>query len=1057
MDTSNMLWIKPPLSAEGTKAPSAREYCAAVFDPKGARMLFFGGWANCWLGDVHSLNVSGIVGPSYAVTDVRPIRGPLSGGRAVTVVGINFVPHPKIEVKFINGNGEEIVPGKYQSPTEITCISPSFESSGAGEVEVKVLIGTEIYTVNRVFYKYYNDTKASSCIAYGPGLTAERSFGTPASFVLQAKDTKGKNRTSGTDTFTCRLVLNGGTKDEESFEGEVFDHDNGTYTITYIPPAPGMYSVNVCLGSDHIRGSPFPVTCSDPWERPRLTGPPNNVSDDRQQLINNGNLITFVDGKMGLDAKDPVNIFDSTECQWQPAVISGTPPAKKQNNVITRNGDTMMQFGGRPRGATDTKLIGNSVDLLMKEKHSNSWAWTTPVPNGTAPTEREFSTATGVTGSASMIVTGGTDCGLTTDVHLLNIESASVVEWVDTVTEGEAPVGRSGHAAALVQGENQMYVFGGQKDKSVIEAEAAAAASDEAGVTDGEANQADGTALSPPEAEEEENAEVAADGDAAEGEAPAEAPTEEEPEEEKIQLLNDMSRLNFDLKDKTFKWEAITAEGAPSPRMGHQLEVIDGKVVVYGGMDADGKQLYDMHTYDPLENTWRCVYKQKPPPDNKPTKVFFNAATKQLVALDGASGTYDAMETLDLGPMLFVEESLIDQMAVTAEETLTELEDFVNKEGLALDTKVEEGDLDRLLKVMGALHDVLSQQDGVDLRMDSLTESVAFLQEQEMDMSTINNRLNDMKGNWIAVKKRAPKIKAGIRTFQEREGRKIKHEIARFAEKMETFRDQFKAHPFFIYDTGAEESYEQLLQMDSQLEEVEARRGELEHLATLFECKDLVDKPTKLVSACREDLGLVKVYWDCVAMVNSYFTEWKRVPWDDIQTDSMEDATKKFKNELRIMDKKIRQEFAAYSDLLQVVNDMLAAIPVIGDLRQDCMRERHWLAIVEMTGVQIDVENIPKLFFEDLLGMKLHEYVEDVSEIVDRAQKEEKIEKNLVMLQSNWAHLDFEFTPYNDTELNLVKVSEETFDTRRQSSSGAKYGSITLCWSVPGICPQLAT
>ena len=108
MDTSNMLWIKPPLSAEGTKAPSAREYCAAVFDPKGARMLFFGGWANCWLGDVHSLNVSGIVGPSYAVTDVRPIRGPLSGGRAVTVVGINFVPHPKIEVKFITAMARKL-------------------------------------------------------------------------------------------------------------------------------------------------------------------------------------------------------------------------------------------------------------------------------------------------------------------------------------------------------------------------------------------------------------------------------------------------------------------------------------------------------------------------------------------------------------------------------------------------------------------------------------------------------------------------------------------------------------------------------------------------------------------------------------------------------------------------------------------------------------------------------------------------------------------------------------------------------------------------------------
>ena len=257
------------------------------------------------------------------------------------------------------------------------------------------------------------------------------------------------------------------------------------------------------------------------------------------------------------------------------------------------------------------------------------------------------------------------------------------------------------------------------------------------------------------------------------------------------------------------------------------------------------------------------------------------------MALDGTSGAWEAMETLDLTPMLFVEESLVDQMVSTAEETLKELEDFAAKQGASLDTKVEEGDLDRLLKVMGGLHDVLSQQDEIDLQMDSLSESVAFLEEQEQDMAAVKARLEEMKVAWTGVKKRAPKIKASIRTFQEREGRKIKHEIARFAEKMETFRDSFKAHDFFDYGTGPEEAYGQMLEMDVQIEELEARRGELTHLATLFECVDLVEKPTKLVEVCRSDLGLVKVFWDCVAMVNSYFDEWKRVQWDDIQTLSL--------------------------------------------------------------------------------------------------------------------------------------------------------------------------
>jgi dynein heavy chain len=92
------------------------------------------------------------------------------------------------------------------------------------------------------------------------------------------------------------------------------------------------------------------------------------------------------------------------------------------------------------------------------------------------------------------------------------------------------------------------------------------------------------------------------------------------------------------------------------------------------------------------------------------------------------------------------------------------------------------------------------------------------------------------------------------------------------------------------------------------------------------------------------------------------------------------------------------------------------------------MRTRHWEAIVEMTGVTIDIENIPQLKFKDLVGLELHKYVDDVGDIVDRATKEEKIENNLTMLESTWANLEFEFTPYNDTEISLVKVSEETFE-----------------------------
>lgn len=46
-----------------------------AYDHKDSRLLLFGGWNNGWHNDMYALNVSKIVGPSYAVTDIVPKLG----------------------------------------------------------------------------------------------------------------------------------------------------------------------------------------------------------------------------------------------------------------------------------------------------------------------------------------------------------------------------------------------------------------------------------------------------------------------------------------------------------------------------------------------------------------------------------------------------------------------------------------------------------------------------------------------------------------------------------------------------------------------------------------------------------------------------------------------------------------------------------------------------------------------------------------------------------------------------------------------------------------------
>ncbi|KAM4538699.1 E3 ubiquitin-protein ligase TRIM71 isoform 3-T3 [Odontesthes bonariensis] len=92
--------------------------------------------------------------------------------------------------------------------------------------------------------------------AHGEGLkTALR--GKPASFSVIGYDHDGEPRLSGGDAMSA-LVMS--VADGNLSAVEVTDHQNGSYTVSYLPKTEGEHLVSVLVCNQHIQGSPFKVT-----------------------------------------------------------------------------------------------------------------------------------------------------------------------------------------------------------------------------------------------------------------------------------------------------------------------------------------------------------------------------------------------------------------------------------------------------------------------------------------------------------------------------------------------------------------------------------------------------------------------------------------------------------------------------------------------------------------------------------------------------------------------------------------------------------------------------
>lgn len=264
LDTGEMTWSVPEI--RGTP-PCGRSDTTLTYDDKGSRLIIFGGWANVWLNDIYSLDVSCVVGPPYGITSVFPDYGPITGGTMLIIEGIDFTNKP-VTIRFSCRKGSIDVHGEFVNDHTLHVVTPDFTSLPAGDVQIRVALQGDSFTTTFQTFNFFSLTDAAFCFAYGPGVLCGGANCEPTSFIIQARDAHRNMRTRGGDGFVVEII--------SEISGPVFlptlqiqDLTNGKYLVSYTIPSAGEYKVHVefqgtfggCVGS--IRGSPFTVTFDD--------------------------------------------------------------------------------------------------------------------------------------------------------------------------------------------------------------------------------------------------------------------------------------------------------------------------------------------------------------------------------------------------------------------------------------------------------------------------------------------------------------------------------------------------------------------------------------------------------------------------------------------------------------------------------------------------------------------------------------------------------------------------------------------------------------------------
>ena len=370
---------------------------------------------------------------------------------------------------------------------------------------------------------------------------------------------------------------------------------------------------------------------------------------------------------------------------------------------------------------------------------------------------------------------------------------------------------------------------------------------------------------------------------------------------------------------------------------------------------------------------------------------------------------------------------LVPHTSLDSEEPAPEVE---GEEGEAAEK--EEVDKQKLLyEVMGCIRDIRKRLEETDNAFEPLKQTVTLLQSYKITLpdSTIE-KLDNIPHSWEILKKRMAQAKDSLQEVQLLEARDIRSRSDEFQVKVETFRKNFqKDAPFTVAaEESTVEEVENAYKTIDSFKNGGSVHGSLSDIIAeakyLNECQDLFElfvSDYVQLRRCDEELGYLKELWDMIGYVVFTFNEWKLMLWEKIDTEFLTMGCKKIQKQIKGLNKALRG-FQAFEKLEGMVKAMVTSLPLVDDLHQPFIRDRHVKQIMRATGKQFTLDE--NFTLGGLLLLELHNHLELVSEIVERAQKEVVVEKVLKKVEETWASFSLIFTPFPDSEVLSVSVDE---------------------------------
>ncbi|XP_042277329.1 dynein axonemal heavy chain 10 isoform X2 [Thunnus maccoyii] len=342
----------------------------------------------------------------------------------------------------------------------------------------------------------------------------------------------------------------------------------------------------------------------------------------------------------------------------------------------------------------------------------------------------------------------------------------------------------------------------------------------------------------------------------------------------------------------------------------------------------------------------------------------------------------------------------------SAKEDLFNLRD----ELVELSTKLKQSPdtFEDLKSVLGTISDIKDMSVNVELSFTDIIESYRTLavykvqvKEDELELvANISQMWSDLFTESRQVDRSLTDVKKSFTETTKEKTEEFKQELSIFAES-------FNMHGPGAVGDDLEKGLTIMGTYEAELAKIVAGRQELANAEKLLDLP--VTMYPEMISMQKDMKGLRQIY-DVYKAQKAAKTEWSQTLWVDLNIQLLQDGVEGFIKSLRQLPKDVRALPVAFF-LEGRMKEFRESLPLLLDLKNESLRDRHWKELMERTGTSFEM-NPDTFTLENMFAMELHKYANVIGDIVTSAVKELSIEKGVREVVETWESMKFIVQPY---------------------------------------------